>query len=53
MFAIGRGNGAGRRFESVPEDANEPIDISILKPGKRTAKTTAKMLFQKYVVTIL
>src|ERR1700722_2705773 len=43
MFAIGRGNGAGRRFESVPEDANEPIDISILKPGRTTAIT----LFQK------
>src|ERR1700720_950218 len=47
MFAIGRGNGAGRRFESVPEDANEPIDISILKPGRTTAIT----LFQKKYVS--
>jgi hypothetical protein len=38
MFAIGRGSGVARRFESVPVVANEPSDISILKPGKTAAK---------------
>src|SRR3569832_2984690 len=37
MFAIGRGSGVARRLESVPEDANEPIDLSILKTGRTTA----------------
>src|SRR5579872_4910729 len=35
IFAIGRGSGMARRFESL--DANEPGGISILKPGETTA----------------
>ncbi len=49
MFAIGRGSGVARRFESVTADANEPSDISILKPGKRTAIN----FFQENLNTIL
>jgi hypothetical protein len=37
IFAMGRGSGMARRFESVSGDANEPSDISILKPGSTTA----------------
>jgi hypothetical protein len=37
IFAMGRGSGKARRFESVPGDANEPSDISILKPGSTAA----------------
>jgi hypothetical protein len=37
MFAIGRGSGTARRFESGPTDANEPSDMGWLKPGRRTA----------------
>ncbi|MGC1554430.1 MAG: hypothetical protein WA806_16775, partial [Bradyrhizobium sp.] len=35
IFAIGRGNGVARRFESM--GTNEPSDISLLKPGKTAA----------------
>jgi hypothetical protein len=37
MLAFGRGSGTARRFESEPTDANEPDDIELLKPGRRTA----------------
>src|SRR3981081_4001657 len=37
MSALVLGSGTARRFESNPTDANEPIDIGKLKPGKRTA----------------
>src|SRR5487761_260192 len=48
IFAIGRGSGVARRFESEPGDANEPIDISILKPGKRTALANFQNVFDHY-----
>src|SRR6202048_4579039 len=38
MFALARGIGRARgRFESKPTDANEPIGIGQIKPGRRTA----------------
>src|SRR5579862_5736592 len=48
MFAIGRGSGVARRFESVAGDANEPTDISKLKPGKRTAKVLIHKIHAHY-----
>src|SRR5579864_8182629 len=47
ISAIGRGNGVARRFESVL--LVPPSDISILKPGKRTAIN----FFQRNLSTIL
>jgi hypothetical protein len=43
MFAIGRGSGMARRFESVP--VVPPSDISILK----TRQENGNQLFQKYL----
>jgi hypothetical protein len=48
MFAIGRGSGVARRFESESLVANEPIDISILKPGKTTATVNFQNVFSDY-----
>src|ERR1700694_4328860 len=40
MSELPRGIGRARwRFESGPAGANEPSDIGLLKPGKRTAKS--------------
>jgi hypothetical protein len=38
IFVIGRGSGMACRCESGAVDTNEPDDISMLKPGKTTAK---------------
>src|SRR5664279_4230863 len=40
MSELPRGIGRARwRFESNPAGANEPSDIGVLKPGRRTAKS--------------
>jgi hypothetical protein len=48
MFALALGSGAARRFESNPTDANEPIDMGQLKPGRRTANQNGKSERQTY-----
>jgi hypothetical protein len=48
IFAIGLGSGVARRLESGPADANEPIDISILKPGSTTATANFRNVFSHY-----
>jgi hypothetical protein len=45
MFALSRGTGTARRFESVPADADEPINMGTPKPGSTTAMSFFQRLF--------